>query len=255
MAQADRGQRPVPVRARAHRRVARPGTAGHRSRDAPAPGAPSSGRPSGDVQDDWISFVLTDLLGWQEAVQFGDDMAALTLEVPEHETTITPSFTLTDPASGEIRLLGLISDDSPVGRVAGSDWPATPADRLAQLCRAHGVELGLATDGRWWALVWAPAGGVTTVAVFDSISWQDHSERTVVRAFISLLERRRLFAVPVEHRLPALLRESLKHQEEITEALGVQVRQAVELLVAAFARADVSAATSAQPRSTGARSR
>ena len=198
----------------------------------------------GDVQA-WISFVLTDLLGWQEAVQFGGDMAALALEAPEHETTITPSFTLRDPASGEIRLLGLISDGSPVGRVAGSDWPATPADRLAQLCRAHRVELGLATNGRWWALVWAPAGGVTAVAVFDSISWQDHSERTVVRAFISLLERRRWFAVPVEHRLPALLRESLKHQEDITEALGVQVRQAVELLVAAFARADVSAETSA----------
>jgi hypothetical protein len=44
-------------------------------------------------------------------------------------------------------------------------------------------------------------------------------------------------------RLPALLRESLKHQEDITEALGVQVRQAVELLVAAFARAGVSAET------------
>ena len=198
----------------------------------------------GDVSS-WISFVLRDLLGWQDAVQFGGDMTALSLEVAEHETTITPSFTLRDPATGEIQLLGLVSDGSPVARVVGSDWPATPADRLAQLCRARGVELGLATDGRWWALAWAPAGGVTTVAVFDSIAWPDHSERTVVRAFISLLQRRRFFAVPDSQRLPALLRESLKHQEDITEALGVQVRQAVELLVAAFARADVSAETSA----------
>ena len=189
--------------------------------------------------------MLEDLLGWQGLVR-RDDMAALALEVAEHEAVITPSFTLTDPASGEVRLLGMVTDDSPVARVRGSDWPATPADRLAQLCRARGVELGLATDGRWWALVWAPAGGVTTVAVFDSISWSDSSERTVVRAFISLLERRRWFAVPEDHRLPALLRESLKHQEDITEALGVQVRQAVEMLVAAFSRsegvpADVSA--------------
>jgi len=188
----------------------------------------------------WITFVLSELLGLGDAVSFGD-FASLALEVPEHEAVITPSFTLADPASGDVCLLGLISDDSPMARVRGSDWPATPADRLAQLCRSRGVELGLATDGRWWALVWAPAGGVTTVAVFDAISWSDSSERTVVRAFLSLLERRRWFAVPVEHRLPALLRESLKHQEDITEALGVQVRQAVELLVAAFARADVSA--------------
>ena len=192
----------------------------------------------------WIVFALEELLGWQGLVR-RDDMERHAVPVAEHDTVITPSFTLNDPASGDVRLLGMISDDSPVARVRGSDWPATPADRLAQLCRARGVELGLVTDGRWWALVWAPAGGVTTVAVFDSISWPDSSERIVVRAFISLLQRRRWFAVPETRQLPALLRESLKHQEDITEALGVQVRQAVELLVAAFARSDVPAETSA----------
>ena len=190
-------------------------------------------------RDAWIAYVVDDLLGWQGAVQW-TDMARLTLAVPEHETTITPSFTLIDPGTGDIRLLGLVSDDSPVARIKGSDWPATPADRLAQLCRHHGVELGLATDGRWWALVWAPAGGVTTVAVFDAISWPDSSERAVVRALISLLQRRRFFGVPPQRQLPALLRESLNNQEEITDRLGVQVRQAVELLVAAFARSDIS---------------
>jgi hypothetical protein len=194
-------------------------------------------------RDDWISYVLDDLLGWQDAVQYDDlgPLGRLTLDVPEHETAITPSFALTDPGPSDLRLLGLICDDSPVARIKGSDWPATPADRLAQLCRHHGVELGLATDGRWWALVWAPAGGVTTVAVFDAISWPDLSERTVVRAFISLLQRRRFFAVPLERQLPALLRESLNNQEEITDRLGIQVRQAVELLVASFGRAGISA--------------
>lgn len=200
---------------------------------------------AGGDRSPWIDFVLEELLGWQGLVR-RDGTESLALPVAEHETEITPSFTLNDPATGDVRLLGMVSDDSPVARVRGSDWPATPADRLAQLCRARGVELGLATDGRWWALVWAPAGGVTTVAVFDAISWPESSERMVVRAFISLLQRRRWFAVPEPRQLPALLRESLKHQEDITEALGVQVRQAVELLVAAFARSsalsDVTAA-------------
>jgi len=191
------------------------------------------------AKEGWISFVLDELLGWQGAVQ-RDDLG-LALDVPQHETSIIPSFTLVDPGTGEIKLLGLVSDGSPVARIKDSGWPATPADRLAQLCRHHGVELGLATDGRWWALVWAPADGVTTVAVFDAISWPDNSERDLVRALVSLLERRRFFAVPVERRLPALLRESLKNQEEITDRLGVQVRQAVELLVAAFGRADIAA--------------
>src|SRR5260370_14462709 len=182
-----------------------------------------------------------DILGWRGAVQRTEPQVPgrLTLDVPEHETAITPSFTLTDPGTSDLRLLGLVSDDSPVARIKGSDWPAPSADRLAQLCRHHGVELGLATDGRWWALVWAPAGGVTTVAVFDAISWPDSSERAVVRAFLSLLQRRRLFAVPLERQLPALLRESLNNQEEITDRLGIQVRQAVDLLVAAFGRPDI----------------
>jgi hypothetical protein len=202
---------------------------------------------SGGKARDWIAFILADFLGWGDDVTFDADFSTLALEVPEHEAVITPSFALTDPADGNIRLLGMITGGSPVARVHGSDWPATPADRLAQLCRARGVELGLATDGRWWTLVWAPAGGVTTMAVFDAIAWPDSSERAVVRAFTSLLQRRRWFAVPADRQLTALLRESLKHQEDITERLGIQVRQAVEMLVAAFARSgavpdDVTAA-------------
>ena len=194
----------------------------------------------------WINFVLDDLLGWNGAVR-RDEVGSLALDVPEHETTIIPSFTLADPGTGEVKLIGLVSEGSPAARVKGSDWPATPADRIAQLCRHHCVELGLATDGRWWALVWAPAGGVTTLAVFDAISWPESSERDVVRAFISLLQRRRFFAVPPERQLPALLRESLYNQEEITDRLGVQVRQAVELLVASFGRADAAARDRGQP--------
>ena len=205
---------------------------------------------AGANRDGWISYVLDDLIGWDGAVQ-RDDLDRFAVDVPEHETTLRPSFALTEPGTGTVSLLGLVSDGSPVARINGSDWPATPADRLAQLCRHHGVELGLATNGRWWALVWAPAGGVTTVAVFDAISWPESSERDVLRAFISLLQRRRFFAVPADKRLPALLRESLNNQEEITDRLGVQVRQAVELLVAAFGRADAAARDRGQPGLSG----
>jgi hypothetical protein len=194
----------------------------------------------------WIGYVLGDLLGWGDAIQWAG-MDQFALEVREHEATLIPSFALADPGTGQAALLGLISVGSPVARIAGSDWPATPADRLAQLCRHHGIELGLATDGRWWALIWAPAKGVTTTAVFDAIAWPEPAERDMIRAFISLLQRRRFFVVQEQRRLPALLRQSLNNQEEITDRLGVQVRQAVELLVAAFGRADAYARDRGQP--------
>ncbi|WP_017624452.1 Eco57I restriction-modification methylase domain-containing protein [Nocardiopsis chromatogenes] len=178
---------------------------------------------------------------------------ALALEVPEHETRVVPSFVLTAPGEAvkpdTVRVLGLVCPpgQQPTARIKGEAWAASPADRLAQLCRHHGVELGLATDGRWWALVWAPRGGVTTTAVFDTAVWNERAERDVVEAFHSLLCRRRFFGVPDEETLVRLLAKSQDGQEEITEALGVQVRQAVELLVAAFGRADTKLRERGEP--------
>ncbi len=54
---------------------------------------------------------------------------------------------------------------------------------------------------------------------------------------MSILSRARFFAVPDDETLVRLLDVSKDNQEDITEALGVQVRQAVELLVAAIGRA------------------
>ncbi|MFD6735596.1 Eco57I restriction-modification methylase domain-containing protein, partial [Micromonospora aurantiaca] len=192
----------------------------------------------------WIGYVLRELLGWGDALH-GNGLDAFTVEVAEHDTEIRPSFALVEPGEeikpDNVRLLGMVCPpgSQPTARIPGSAWAATYVDRLAHLCRHHEIELGLATDGRWWVLVWAPRGGVTTTAVFDAVSWPEAAERDVVRAFVSLLCRRRFFGVPDAERLVPLLRASLDSQEEITEALGVQVRKAVELLVAAIGRADV----------------
>lgn len=195
----------------------------------------------------WVDFVLRTLLGWGDEVRT-DGLEPLAVEVPEHDAVIAPSFALVEPGSegaevkpDAVRVLGMVCEPGsrPTSRIRDSAWAATPVDRLAQLCRHHGVELGLATDGRWWALVWAPRGKVTTAAVFDAVAWSEAAERDVVRAFRSMLRRSRFLGVPEEETLPALLKASEDAQEDITEALGVQVRQAVELLVAAIGRADV----------------
>jgi hypothetical protein len=202
-------------------------------------------------QHAWIEFLLGDLLGWGDSLNTArfnkTALDGLTVEVAEHDTTLTPSFVLVEPGEhvkpDTTRLLGLVCEPGqrPTTRLPGSAWAATPVDRVAQLCRHHDIELGLATDGRWWALVWAPRGGVTATAVFDTASWSEAADRDVVRGFVSLVSRRRFFGVADGERLVPLLRASLGSQEEITEALGVQVREAVELLVAAIGRADVAA--------------
>ncbi|QDY79486.1 DNA methyltransferase [Streptomyces qinzhouensis] len=200
----------------------------------------------------WTNFVLNELLGWGDALREGAELSdALAVDVPEHDERIVPTFALLEPGSDAEDTAGLVADCTVLGmtvpagrhpsqRVPGSAWAATPVDRMAHLCRHHGVELGLVTDGRWWTLVWAPRGGVTTSALFDTVAWAEPVERVVVRAFLSLLSRRRFFAVEDAEMLLPLLKESLDSQEDVTDALGVQVRQAVELLVEAIGRADVT---------------
>ncbi|MGW7494625.1 Eco57I restriction-modification methylase domain-containing protein [Streptomyces luteogriseus] len=219
-------------------------------------------------RDEWVAYVLGRLLGWDDALAFRQGEAEhhgldrLTLRVAEHNTEVRPDFALVEPAADlavepdvesaakRVRLLGMTvpSGTAPTARVGGGgDWSAAPADRLARLLRHHGVPLGLVTDGRWWCLVWAPLGGVTTTAVFDSIGWNEAAERNVVRAFVSLLRRRRFFEYDDAETLVGLLKASLAAGEDVTEALGVQVRQAVELLVDAIGRADVRAVEHGAP--------
>lgn len=219
-------------------------------------------------RDEWVAYVLRRLLGWDDALAFRqgesehDGLDRLTLRVAEHNTEVRPDFALVEPgaelaaepgvasAAKRVRLLGMTvpAGTAPTARVGGGgDWSAAPADRLARLLRHHGVPLGLVTDGRWWCLVWAPLGGVTTTAVFDTIDWNTAADRNLVRAFVSLLRRRRFFEYDDAETLVGLLKASLAAGEDVTEALGVQVRQAVELLVDAIGRADVRAVEHGAP--------
>ena len=199
-------------------------------------------------QQAWIEYVLGELLGWDDGLRWAgaDGLASLAIEVPEHEAHVVPTFSLVRPGK-EVKpafteLVGLVcpAGQHPSARIAGDDWAANSVDRLVHLCRRREIQLGLVTDGRWWTLVWARNGKVATTATFDAIGWPDTAEREVVRAFVSLLSRRRFFGVPESDKIVALLAASEGSQEEITEALGVQVRQAVELLVSAIGRADTA---------------
>ncbi|MFD8141990.1 Eco57I restriction-modification methylase domain-containing protein [Streptomyces sp. NPDC059708] len=222
-------------------------------------------------RDEWVAYVLRSLLEWGDALALrqgeAEDIPDLvldrfTLDVPEHGARLRADFALVEPgtdiasepdaeaAAKQVRVLGMTvpSGTAPTARPAwGDDWSASPADRLARLLRHHNVPLGLLTDGRWWCLVWAPVGGVTTTAVFDAIGWNEAAERNVVRAFVSLLRRRRFFEYQESETLVGLLKKSLDAGDEVTDALGVQVRQAVELLVDAIGRADVRAMEKGAP--------
>ena len=188
----------------------------------------------------WIDEVLRTGLEVDDSILRSGDRVptAASTELPEHGTSIAPDLVLVDPTHGEA-LLTVIHVFPPDTDLAASmkfdGLSCSPADRMALHLRALGIPLGIVTNGERWMLVHAPTGHVATFASWYARLWGQ--EQQTLRAFVSLLSVRRFFA-PEHDRLPALFQRSLKHQDEVTDALGDQVRRAVEVLVQALDRAD-----------------
>ncbi|MFD7008092.1 Eco57I restriction-modification methylase domain-containing protein [Rhodococcus jostii] len=74
------------------------------------------------------------------------------------------------------------------------------------------------------------------VAVWDASLFSEEPDS--LAALVALLGRARFLGVADTDRLPELLTESAVRQDEITDQLGLQVRDAVELLITTFDRLD-----------------
>ena len=118
-------------------------------------------------------------------------------------------------------------------------WAATPVDRMEALLRENGVQIGIVTDGRWWGLVCAREGSMTASGIVDALTWVE--EPRTRDAFLTLIGRQYIIGGDPAERLPVLFEESVAAAEEITEALGAQVRRAVELLIQSFSESAADA--------------
>jgi hypothetical protein len=141
-------------------------------------------------------------------------------------------------SSGPWKLLGMVTawGTHPLTRTTTGTWTANAVERLAVLLRARDVPVGIVTDGRWWALVTAPRGGAPGAAVWDASLFSE--EPKSLEGLVALLTRSRFQAAQPKDKLAALFAESLERQEEVTEQLGRQVREAVELLVTTLDQLD-----------------
>lgn len=194
----------------------------------------------GRLHEAWVEEVLrTALEADDELLRRGDRIpSAARADLPEHDTAIVPDWALVDPARSDSLLVPVhvfSPDTDLVASMRFGGLSCSPADRMAMHLRAVGCPLGVVTNGERWMVVHAPVGQVSTFASWYARLWGQEPE--TLRAFASLLGVRRLFG-PEQDRLPSLFERSLKHQDEVTDALGEQVRRAVEVLVQALDRAD-----------------
>lgn len=192
----------------------------------------------------WIDEVLSrglelDEDGKGDVLKRADWCAAnLQASLPEHGVTLSPDLAVINEqrANKPLLLIQTYAQDVDLDTTLKQDgWAATPADRMVALCRALGCRLGLVTNGERWMLVDAPVGAVSTFASWYARIWSQ--ETITLQAFVHLLGIRRFF-VDDSEQLPALFDRSLKFQDEVTDALGEQVRRAVEVLIQALDKAD-----------------
>lgn len=186
------------------------------------------------ARNKWIDAVLRDVARWEAHLVWDDE------ELSGSQVRGPSGNRMTgDKASGgfvrDCVTAALVMVFDPVDSLRDpidDAWTANPIDRMDALLRKSEQKIGVVTDGRWWAIVCAQDGVMTASGIVDAQTWIEESD--VRDAFLELISPQRLAGGRESDRLPMLFRESITAAEDITLALGTQVRRAVELLVTAF---------------------
>ncbi|MEH0625047.1 Eco57I restriction-modification methylase domain-containing protein [Streptomyces stelliscabiei] len=203
----------------------------------------------GEARDSWVELVLRNVLGWGDryTTDFaGAEFAEVAdgVRSPNHAVTVTPTGALAH--GGTLGALVLVVDPVDSLRDPLDDgWATSPIDRMEELLRRGHVPIGMVTDGRWWAIVSARKDTMVASGIVDAQTWIEEPQTR--NAFFELLRLRRLAGGRPEDRLTELFGDSVAAAEEITEALGVQVRRAVELLVQALSEGALDAVRHDEP--------
>lgn len=168
---------------------------------------------------------------------------SLSVALPNEHDVLRATYAVPDPDS-EGRFLLLVSvvlpgadlDDAGARNERGTTdgWHASPQARLERLLRETGVPAGLLVNGDALRLVAAPKGESAGWLHFPLASLCEVAGRPLCSALLMLLSAERLFTLPTNERLPALLRESRRYQNLVSTRLAGQVLDALHELVRGF---------------------
>ncbi len=185
------------------------------------------------AHDTWVQFVVS------SALEFDAANVLLGQDIPQPlRFAISPRLLIAS-APEEDLLTGQTSPGHslfPIFVQGKGEKLDAAMDAAVAYLRQTTLSLAVVTNGEQWAVVHAPADGVTSIAIWYAEMWWE--ERLTFRAFRALLGARRWFNAAAMETLPALLKRSEDNQGAITKQLGRQVRQAVELLILSLDRAD-----------------
>jgi len=167
-----------------------------------------------------------------------DDLA---VQLGESGDWIRPQVAIRNPkpkdGASEWQLLVRIeAPGTDLDRLVGKtgQLEASPTTKMERLLRGTGVPAGLLFNADALRLVSAPKGETSGWVDFRVADMLETAGRPIVAAMRLLLSQNRLLSVPEHQRLLALLEESRRFQNDVTERLAEQVLHALYELLRGF---------------------
>ncbi|MHC0068529.1 type IIL restriction-modification enzyme MmeI, partial [Nostoc sp. UIC 10890] len=193
--------------------------------------------------DDFPAFTIN-VLGWQ-----AEDLVAspeeLAIALPDYNEVLTPTYAVPDPNGGWMMLVKMLPDGTELDNAGAEDskstgWHASPQSKFERLLKETKVYTGLLCNGTELRLVYAPLGESSGHLTFPVQAMCEVSGRLILGAMEMLLSADRLFNVPSDRRLSAILEKSRKYQNDVSIKLAEQVLEALWDLLRGFQIADAT---------------
>ena len=200
-------------------------------------------RDEDPILPDLPSFCLQ-VLGWEPSdlagAPGGPELPdSLAVSLPEYGEVLSPTYAVPDPDRPGEWLMLIKTVEAHTGldsaaRGGENQWHASPQLRFERLLRETGVPIGLLCNAVEIRLVYAPRAESSGHLSFPVKAMCEVGGRPILGALHMLLCAERLFSVAPQRRLPAILRESRKFQNDVSTALAEQVLEALNLLLRGF---------------------
>jgi hypothetical protein len=166
----------------------------------------------------------------------------LEVALPDYGETLRPDLAVREmnPADGAtpwqllVRVVDTGQDLDHVEHRGVGGLEASAHGRMERLLRETGVPAGLLCNGQTLRLVSAPRGESSGWLDFPVAAMTQTAGRPICAALRLLLGQSRLLTLPAGERLAALLRDSRRFQNEVSERLAEQVLHALYELLRGF---------------------
>jgi len=169
----------------------------------------------------------------------------LEIALPEYGDTLRADYAVREPdrkegGSSWQLLVRVLEPDQDIDRVTRGSGrlEASEHSRMERLLRQTGVLAGLISNGERIRLISAPRGESSGWLDFQVPYMLTTAGRPICAALRLLLGENRLLGVSRQERLTALLEDSRKYQNEVSERLAEQVLHALYELLRGFQAAD-----------------